>query len=80
MLAASGPGRFDAEVSSEWTIDGKPNGGYLLAMLGGAAGRCVPMATPSLPARTTYTRRTLGRSSSRRSYCERGVPARYVPD
>jgi hypothetical protein len=38
MLAANGPGRFDAEVSSEWTIGGKPNGGYLLAMLGRAAG------------------------------------------
>lgn len=37
MLAASRPGRFDAEVSPEWTIGGKPNGGYLLAMLGRAA-------------------------------------------
>jgi acyl-coenzyme A thioesterase PaaI-like protein len=36
-LAASGPGRFDAEVHPEWTIGGKPNGGYLLAMLGRAA-------------------------------------------
>jgi hypothetical protein len=31
------PGRFDAEVSADWTIDGKPNGGYLLSMLGRAA-------------------------------------------
>jgi Thioesterase-like superfamily len=30
-------GSFDAAVDPEWTIDGKPNGGYLLAMLGGAA-------------------------------------------
>jgi acyl-coenzyme A thioesterase PaaI-like protein len=36
-LAARGPGRFDAEVDAEWTIAGKPNGGYLLAMLGRAA-------------------------------------------
>jgi len=36
-LAARGPGCFDAEVNSEWTIGGKPNGGYLLAMLGRAA-------------------------------------------
>ena len=36
-LAASGQNRFDAEVNPEWTIAGKPNGGYLLAMLGRAA-------------------------------------------
>jgi acyl-coenzyme A thioesterase PaaI-like protein len=36
-LAARGAGRFDAEVDPEWTIVGKPNGGYLLAMLGRAA-------------------------------------------
>ncbi len=28
---------FDAEVSSEWTIMGRPSGGYLLALLGRAA-------------------------------------------
>lgn len=32
-----GPGRFGGEVSGEWTIGDKPNGGYLLAMLGRAA-------------------------------------------
>ena len=36
-LAATGANRFDAEVNPEWTIAGKPNGGYLLAMLGRAA-------------------------------------------
>jgi hypothetical protein len=35
----SAPGRFTAEVSPLWTIAGKPNGGYLLAMLGRAASR-----------------------------------------
>src|SRR3954454_5407663 len=30
-------GRFRADVDAEWTIGGKPNGGYLLAMLGRAA-------------------------------------------
>ena len=30
-------GRFDAAVHPEWTIAGKPNGGYLLAILGRAA-------------------------------------------
>jgi hypothetical protein len=32
-----GTGRFGAEVDPAWTIGGKPNGGYLLAMLGRAA-------------------------------------------
>lgn len=36
-LVATGGGRFDGEVSAEWTIGGKPNGGYLLAMMGRAA-------------------------------------------
>jgi hypothetical protein len=31
------PGRFGGDVHPEWTIAGKPNGGYLLAMLGRAA-------------------------------------------
>jgi len=30
-------GCFDAEVNAEWTIGGKPNGGYLLGMMGRAA-------------------------------------------
>jgi hypothetical protein len=36
-VAARGAGTFDAVVNPEWTIAGKPNGGYLLAMLGRAA-------------------------------------------
>lgn len=36
-LRPTGAGRFDAEVHPRWTIAGKPNGGYLLAMLGHAA-------------------------------------------
>jgi hypothetical protein len=31
------PGRFHAEIDQHWTIAGKPNGGYLLSMLGRAA-------------------------------------------
>jgi hypothetical protein len=36
-LAGGAPGSFDGELNPEWTIAGKPNGGYLLAMLGRAA-------------------------------------------
>jgi acyl-coenzyme A thioesterase PaaI-like protein len=36
-LVPSGQGAFEAEIDKEWTIGGKPNGGYLLAMLGRAA-------------------------------------------
>jgi Thioesterase-like superfamily len=31
------PGHFDAVIDPEWTIAGRPNGGYLTAMLGRAA-------------------------------------------
>ena len=38
-LEERGPGRFDADADPAWTIGGKPNGGYLLAMIGYAATR-----------------------------------------
>ena len=36
-LRQVGEGRFEAIVDGEWTIGGKPNGGYLLSMMGRAA-------------------------------------------
>jgi hypothetical protein len=36
-LVERDPGRFEGAVDPEWTIGTKPNGGYLLAMLGRAA-------------------------------------------
>ena len=36
-LTPTGPDSFDVVISADWTIGGKPNGGYLLAMLGRAA-------------------------------------------
>ena len=36
-LVPDGPGRFTGRVDAEWTIGGKPNGGYLLAILARAA-------------------------------------------
>lgn len=36
-LAPIEPGRYAAELDPEWTIAGRPNGGYLLAILGRAA-------------------------------------------
>jgi acyl-coenzyme A thioesterase PaaI-like protein len=41
-LIAVGSGRFAGAVSPEWTIRGRPNGGYLLAMLGRAAAAVAP--------------------------------------
>jgi acyl-coenzyme A thioesterase PaaI-like protein len=35
-VVETAPGRFKAEVDPAWTIGGKPNGGYLLALLGRA--------------------------------------------
>jgi Thioesterase-like superfamily len=40
-VRARSAGTFDAEVSGEWTVGGKPNGGYLLALLGRAASSLV---------------------------------------
>jgi hypothetical protein len=36
-LTEIAPGHFDADVNPEWGLGGKPNGGYLLSMLGRAA-------------------------------------------
>lgn len=36
-VTPAGPGRFDAVVDPNWSIGGKPNGGYLLGLLGRAA-------------------------------------------
>lgn len=36
-IRARGATLFDADVSAEWTLAGRPNGGYLLAFLGRAA-------------------------------------------
>lgn len=41
-LAAISSGRYTGNVSAEWTIGGRPNGGYLLAMLGRAAADAGP--------------------------------------
>jgi hypothetical protein len=50
-----GHGLFDATVDAAWTIGGKPNGGYLLAMLARAAGIVTPWSDP-ISATATYLR------------------------
>jgi acyl-CoA thioesterase len=41
-ITLAGDGRFEANVHPQWTIGGKPNGGYLLAMMGKAAAEISP--------------------------------------
>lgn len=41
-LTPAGDGSFEAAVDPEWTIGGKPNGGYLLSMMGKAAAAASP--------------------------------------
>jgi acyl-coenzyme A thioesterase PaaI-like protein len=41
-VVAAGDGRYRGDVHPDWTIAGKPNGGYLLAMLGRAAAEETP--------------------------------------
>jgi acyl-coenzyme A thioesterase PaaI-like protein len=45
-IVEAGPRRFSAAVDPGWTIGGKPNGGYLLAMLGRAAAASVTHEHP----------------------------------
>jgi hypothetical protein len=45
-LVQTEPNRFAADVHPEWTIGGKPNGGYLLALLGRAAAAVSPHPHP----------------------------------
>lgn len=45
-LRPLGTGRYAADVHPEWTIAGKPNGGYLLALLGRAAVEVSPHPHP----------------------------------
>ena len=79
-VVARAPGHFEAEVDSEWTIGGKPNGGYLLAMVGRTAvavggHRHVIAAS----AHYTSTRPNRARWSSRPNSCEAvDRPARSV--
>jgi hypothetical protein len=41
-VTATAPGAYAAHVDPNWTIAGKPNGGYLLAILGRAATHAAP--------------------------------------
>jgi len=41
-VVPTGEGRYRGEIHPGWTIAGKPNGGYLLGMLGRAATCEVP--------------------------------------
>ncbi len=53
-IEASGEGAFTAELDPEWTVGGRPHGGYLLAILGRAAIACTPQHPHPLSASATY--------------------------
>jgi len=45
-VTPTGEGRFAADIHPAWTIAGKPNGGYLLGLLGRAAASVTPHPDP----------------------------------
>ena len=53
VVEREGGGVFDAVVDPEWTIAAKPNGGYLMAMMGRAAS-CVVAQPDVIAASATY--------------------------
>ena len=54
-VVPDGPGRFRADLDPDWTIAGKPNGGYLLGVLARAAAHTAPHHHP-LAASAHYLR------------------------
>ena len=70
VIATGEPGRFGAEVDEEWTIGGKPNGGYLLAMMSTGSGvrgcpsPCHRGQCPLCAARRSRARSSCSRPSS----------------
>ena len=53
-IEADGDGGFTAELDPEWTVGGRPHGGYLLAILGRAAVALTPQHPHPLSASATY--------------------------
>ena len=73
-LAAVSDGVFTAHISPEWTIGGRPNGGYLLSLLGRAATAVTTHRHVIAAARTTSARRIRGPPRSALRCCARGAP------
>ncbi len=71
-----GPGEFEVTIGEQWTVVGKPNGGYMLAMMARAATALSPHGHPVAvsahflsspdpgPARIGVTQLRTGRSTS----------------
>jgi hypothetical protein len=53
-LTPSGDGRYEADLDPEWTVGGRPHGGYLLAILGRAALAVTPDHPNPLSASAVY--------------------------
>lgn len=53
-VSDAGPGRFGALVDPQWSVAGRTNGGYLLALLGRAAAATSPRHPDVVGATATY--------------------------
>ena len=91
-LVADGPGRWRADIHDGWDVAGVPNGGYLLAIVGGAlvddAQRPDPVSVtahyvaPAVPGEATVTTEVLRRGrrlvTMRAEVAQQGRPLAHV--
>ncbi len=83
LRPGDGHSMFEVEIPQRWTVGDKPNGGFLLALLGHAAARAVPVDGGGLPEAVSATVTfvappALGGAEVRTSVLRRGRTAAQV--